>query len=140
MTGEKLLSIQVAISPRFYWSGSLSKRRGGDGVKEQDEEDIFFSLLQSSIDKNIRGYYDRRKIVVNLGCNFPSLLLVGPFIQKEGMGWSKGGGWRRSLFQPGTKFTFFYRTWKSGFRIQVIIYPIHISFLYLHNSKYLGVD
>ena len=50
MTEEKLPQIQVAISHRFYWSGRLSSRRRGDGTKEGDGGDRFFSPLQSYIE------------------------------------------------------------------------------------------
>ena len=42
--------------------------------------------LNLLIDVKIRGYYGRGKIVVNLGCNFSSHLLVWPFIQQGGLG------------------------------------------------------
>ena len=38
ITGEKLSSIQVAIHPRFNRSGHLSRRMGGDEVKEGNWE------------------------------------------------------------------------------------------------------
>ena len=49
MTGEKLSSFKVAISPRIYWSGRLSRRREGDEVKERDGGDRYLSPLQSSL-------------------------------------------------------------------------------------------
>ena len=58
---------------------------------------------------NIHGYYDRRKVAINLGCNFPSHLLVGPFVQQEGRGWVKeedGGDRYFSLLHS----SLFYRT------------------------------
>ena len=42
--------------------------------------------------KNIRGYFDRGKIVVNLGCYYGLRLLVSSFIYKDERGWGKGGG------------------------------------------------
>ena len=49
MTGEKLSSFKVAISPRIYWSDCLSRRREGDEVKERDGGDRNFSPLQNSL-------------------------------------------------------------------------------------------
>ena len=48
----------------------------------------------------IRGYYDRRKIIVNLGCLHGNHLLISSFIQLEGGGLGKGGGGGNRCFSP----------------------------------------
>ena len=48
----------------------------------------------------MRGYYDRAKIVVNLGCYFPCHILVSSFIQLDVGDGVKGGDRGNRYFSP----------------------------------------
>ena len=49
MTGENLSSILAAKMDIIYWPVRSSSRKGGDGVKEVDSEDCYFSQLLVSL-------------------------------------------------------------------------------------------
>ena len=74
------------------------------------------------MDVNIREYYDRGKIVVNLGCKHGTLLLVNSFFKYVGRGWGK---WRISLIYTPASFTLL-ENMKIWFNIRY--YPFRIFF------------
>ena len=83
-----LLSLSLfQISPMILGSNSIVKlNRIKKFLKMKvvkfSLSSIFFTLPGcNKWMQNIRGYYDKRKIFVNLGCKFPSLLLFRPFNQ-----------------------------------------------------------
>ncbi len=67
---------------RLWWRWLGLERR----VQVRDHfTNVFYSAaiweFTVSMDVNIRGYYDKGEIFVILGCHFPCLIVVWPFIQ-----------------------------------------------------------
>ena len=72
--------------------------------------------------KNIRGYYDRGKVFVNLGCYFP-LLFIGQFVHPVG---GEVTGWVVIL----ARYAFYFiRKNDNLVKIQVIIYPLSLYYI-----------
>ena len=89
------MKLLVTAGEEILNTNYKSDQEQDDSASPRQKRSVRYSALQIDIEYT-RVYYNRGNFFVYLGCL--SHLLVSLFIQLEGRGWCKGGGWGVSLF------------------------------------------